>query len=75
MWADRAMKTDIEGRSIFDRLWLNAKSIKDEARTSLQKIKTTKKLRIEVVETRRFCNGKRYLRECLVLQRGAELYV
>ena len=48
-WADRAMKTDIEGRSIFDRLWLNAKSIKDEARTSLQKIKTTKKLSIQVV--------------------------
>ena len=75
-WADRAMKTDIEGRSIFDRLWLNAKSIKDEARTSLQKIKTTKK--IENSSGGRhvvFAMAKRYLRECLVLQRGAELYM
>ena len=48
-WADIAMKTAIEDRSVFDRLWLNAKSIKDEAKKSLEKLKTTKNLRIQVV--------------------------
>lgn len=48
-WADIAMKTAIEDRSVFDRLWLNAKSIKDEAKKSLGKLKTTKNLRIQVV--------------------------